>query len=244
MLKRFLFALALLSSIVIQAPAWATDDVELFGSLLHQLYHQDQVAQLSIAEIFLEQNSTDGDTEVVVTATGGDEGLKRFWLFAPDGKLVYEFKSPKNGRNIGGREIIIESPESPDIQKTLVAYPKGIYVFIAESVSGQWLYGTAKLSHKMPAPVVITSPIPDSYVSRHALTITWSPVVGAASYIVELQNKANGRKLTVDVPGNQTTFQAPAEWVVPGTEYQVGVFVINNVGNKVTTELTFLTVQD
>ena len=36
----------------------------------------------------LEQNATDGDTEVVLFAKGGDEGLRRLTITAPDGRKL------------------------------------------------------------------------------------------------------------------------------------------------------------
>lgn len=241
MLKNAMILLLLTMGLVIQGPASADDDDSRLERLQQRLRTQAPVSEFSIAKIFLEQNFSDGQTETVIVAKGGDTGLKRFWLFAPNGKLVYEFTSPNNGRNIGAREIIVESPEPSDLDIVLRAYPQGIYTFIGESFQGEWLYSRSTLSHAIPSPATITFPSQGSTVSRYALSITWTPVTGAASYVVELKNKDNGRKLEVQVAGNENLFQAPPAWVVPNANYQVGVFAINAAGNKTAIELTFFT---
>lgn len=241
MLKNATLLLLVTIGLVTLAPARAEDDDNRLERFQQRLQAQKQISEFSIAKIILEQNFTDGDMETVIVAKGGDTGLNRFWLFAPDGKLVYEFKSPKNGRNIGAREIVVESPEPPDIEIVLKAYPKGIYTFIGESFLGEWLYSRAALSHELPAPVTITFPSQDSTVSRYSLTVIWGAVAGATSYVVELKDKNTGRKLEVQIPGNETMFQAPPAWIAPNAKYQVEVSAINGAGNVTGTELTFFT---
>lgn len=239
MLKNAMFLWLVTLGLVVQMPARADDDDNRLERFQHRL--PAQAAAFSIAQIYLEQNATDGETETVIVAKGGDTGLRRFWLFAPDGKLVYEFKSPSSSRNIGAREIIVESPEPSDLGVVLRAYPKGTYTFIGETFKGEWLYSKSVLSHDIPSPATITFPAQDSTVSRYALTVTWGSVPGAVSYIVELKNEANGYKLTAQVGGNENMFQAPPAWIVPNGNYQVGIFAINAAGNKTATELTFFT---
>ena len=244
MLKNATLLLLVTMSLVTLAPARAEDDDSRLERFQHSLRAQKQIFEFSIAKIILEQNFTDGDMETVIVAKGGDAGLKRFWLFAPDGKLVYEFKSPnngRNGRNIGAREILVESPEPSDVEIVLRAYPRGIYTFIGESFLGEWLYSQAALSHELPAPATITFPSQDSTVSRYSLTVIWGAVAGAASYVVELKDKNTGRKLEVQIPGNETMFQTPPAWIAPNANYQVEVSVINGAGNVTGTQLTFFT---
>ena len=51
----------------------------------------------------LEQNATDGDTEVVFLAKTEEEGLRRLSITAPNGRRVARFKGDK--RSIGIREF-------------------------------------------------------------------------------------------------------------------------------------------
>ncbi len=244
MLKNVMILLLVTMSLVAQASARAEADDHRLERFQQILQAQKQISEFSIAKIILEQNFTDGDMETVIVAKGGDAGLKRFWLFAPDGKLVYEFKSPnsgRNGRNIGAREILVESPEPADTEIVLRAYPAGIYTFIGESFLGEWLYSHATLSHELPAPSTITFPSQDTTVSRYSLNVIWGAVAGATSYVVELKDKNTGRKLEVQIPGNETMFQAPPAWLVPNANYQVEVSAINGAGNVTGTQLTFFT---
>ena len=50
--------------------------------------------------------------------------------------------------------------------------------------------------------------------------------------------------MEVMISGEQTSFQAPEEWVVPGAEYQVSVFVIDQFGNKTASEINFFTLAE
>ncbi len=97
----------------------------------------------------------------------------------------------------------------------LKAYPKGVYTFIGESYIGEWLYSRAALSHELPAPATIMFPSQDSTVSGYSLTVLWGAVADATLYVVELKDKNTGRKLVVQIPGNETMFQAPPAWIVP-----------------------------
>jgi hypothetical protein len=202
------------------------------------------VVAFTDAEIFLEQNFTDGDSEAVILAKGGDEGLQSFQLVGPNGVVIYNFDSPKNGQNIGGREIILESPEPSVPNEVLSAYPEGAYTFLGETVSGIKFKSTAELSHALSLPASITFPTEAATVLRSALTVTWGPVTGAEEYVVELKNTTTDLSLTVQVPADTTAFQVPQQWIVPGMEYQVSVTVVNDAGNKVSSELSFFTMNE
>jgi hypothetical protein len=45
------------------------------------------------AGIHVEKNATDDDTEIVIEAVGGDDGLCQFRLYAPDGRPIVHFSS-------------------------------------------------------------------------------------------------------------------------------------------------------
>lgn len=236
MLKQHKFlTIALMLGLAFTAVAQADDQP------WKKITKQSNVTKFAKAEILLEQNFTDADTEVVIVAKGGATGLKYFWLLAPDGKLVYEFTSPNNGRNLGGREIVVESPEPPELDKVLKAYPEGIYRFIGKAFDGQWLYSEAVLSHKLPPPASITFPLQDGIVLPSALSVTWESAEEAAAYVIELKHVDSGRELVVDIAGEQKMFQAPEKWLIPGALYQLGVISINQMGNKIVVETTFST---
>ena len=80
--------------------------------------------------ITLEQNATDGDAEVVLFAKGGDEGLKRLRIIAPDERIVANVQGDDQG--VGLREFSLESAEPPDFGAVLGSFPEGTYTISAE----------------------------------------------------------------------------------------------------------------
>ncbi len=63
------------------------------------------------AEIHVEKNATDDDTEIVIEAAGGDDGLCQFRIYAPDGHPIVQFTSVD--RSTGGQREFLTSPRTP-----------------------------------------------------------------------------------------------------------------------------------
>jgi hypothetical protein len=224
------------------------------NSCLKKIKHKKNVLEFDDAEIIFEQNATDGDVEVVIFAKleASDAGMQQFWLCAPNGKEVYKFSSPKKNNNIGGREIVVESPEPGDTSIVFGAYPEGTYTFVAKSFDKEWFLSEADLSHELP-DVKILLPVEDSVVSR-GFYVTWMQKPPSEDtpekFIVELVNEGSEEpgkcsdleeELVVDVPGDQNMFQTPFEWMEAGCEYQVSVGIVNEFGNKTSRELNVKT---
>ena len=171
--------------------------------------------------------------------------MQRFRLFGPNGKVIYKFSSPKNNNNIGGREIVVESPEPADISIVKEAYPEGTYTFVAKSFDKEWFLGEADLSHTLP-DVTIGFPMDGQTVSLDSFYVMWSPVsdpMETEKFIVELGNEDSelGEELLVEIPADKRTFQPPEEWIEVGsvgTEYQVSVGIVNDHGNVTFREIT------
>lgn len=236
--------LCFLSAFIFSSQAWADNDGKMsLERLLKKVQKQELVVEFSEAEVFLEQNATDGDTEVVMLAKGGDTGIKKLWIFSPTRQLIYKFKSPDNGSNIGGREVLVESPEPLDLNIVLNAYPEGEYTFIGKDFDGEWLLSRVSLVHDIPPPATITFPPEDGVVSRFEFDVVWESVVPADLFIVELGNEDTEEELLVQVPGDQNSFRAPEEWLVPGVEYQISVGVINENGNLTFVEQSTFTME-
>jgi hypothetical protein len=53
----------------------------------------DEPEAFDTADMHVEKNATDDDTEIVIEAVGGDDGLCQFRIHAPDGRPIFHFKS-------------------------------------------------------------------------------------------------------------------------------------------------------
>ena len=204
----------------------------------------DKAEPFDIAEIHVEKNATDDDTEIVIEAVGGDDGLCQFRIYAPDGRPIVQFNSVD--RSTGGqREFLIESPEPPG-DAILASYPEGLYRFRGRACEGERFESTDPLSHDLPAAAVITSPAADSEVdASRGIVIEWSAVPGVAEYILELENESADpeQSLSLNLPPDTTQFEVPASWLASGAEYQVGVATVAPNGNVVFAEIQFTTTE-
>ena len=202
-----------------------------------------QPSEFEEATIIVERNDTDGDTEVVIDLTAGDEGLRTLNIRTPDGRSIARVAShdPSSG---GMREFYFESPE-PEGDAILASYPEGTYIFYGRSTSGELFLSSAELSHSLPAAPTITNPVQDEVVGSDALTIHWSNVSGIAQYIVEIENESADpeQARTVNVPASLTSFDVPAALLVPGADYQVGIAAVGQNGNLTVTETTLSTAE-
>jgi hypothetical protein len=202
----------------------------------------DPAQPFDIAEIHVEKNATDDDTEIVIEAVGGDDGLCQFRIYAPDGRAIVHVNSVDKSTG-GQREFVIESPEPPG-DAILALYPEGLYRFRGRTCGGERFASTDSLSHDLPAAAVITSPAADSEVdASNGIVIEWSAVPGVTEYALELENESADpeQSLSLNLPPDTTHFEVPASWLAAGAEYQVGVATVAPNGNVVFAEIQFTT---
>ncbi len=95
----------------------------------------------------------------------------------------------------------------------------------------------------MPAAPVIMSPAAESEVPAGALRIEWSTVPGLRKVVIELENESFDPEqvLSVELPADATSFDVPAAFMQPGSEYQVGVAAVGENGNITVVETVFTT---
>jgi len=187
----------------------------------------------------LEQNATDGDTEIVLFAQGGDVGLDRLEITAPNGRAVAKFDGDRRG--IGIREFLLESAEPPDLDVVLASFPEGEYSFTGRTVTGDCLRGTASLSHEIVPPTELRTPEEEEVVQIDQLVLSWNAVAGVERYVVELNNENTGSEMTFEVFPPTTSVAIPAHFVQPDSEYQFAVGTKTANGNVTFVELTFFT---
>ena len=207
----------------------------------HQQRQESRGPCLAFEELYLtlEQNATDGDTEVVLFAKTEDEGLERLIIIAPDGRRIATFRG--DGDGIGIREFHLESAEPPELDRVLGSFPEGTYSFIGRTVSGDCVTGTADLSHELAPATVLVSPQEDQIVPVDQLVLSWNAVPSAERYVVELNNEDTGSEFTFQVFPPTTSLAIPAALLQAGSEYQVGVGVKTDTGNITFVERTFST---
>ena len=196
-----------------------------------------------IASVHLERNVTDGDMEVVFEIKGGDDGLAELTVVAPDGRPVVAFRAPDSS-TLGIRQFVFESPEPRDAASLKAAYPEGVYEFSGKTSSGGKLVGKAILSHRLPAATAFVKPAAAAEnVPVKDLAITWSPVEGAASYVVSIKRSESNASITARLPGTSTSLAVPHALLLPGSKYTVEIGTVSREGNMSTVEASFVTEQ-
>lgn len=195
----------------------------------------------TLANIHFEQNATDGDFEAVVEVKGGDEGLVKLAVVAPDGRTVIDVTAPV-AATLGVRQLRFESPEPGDVASLKAAYPEGVYTFTGATAAGVRLQGRATLTHVLPAPASLLRPAAGARgVGVTALQIAWTPVKHVAAYIVYIERSHPEFSITARLPGTATRFAVPDGLLEPGAGYQLGVGTVTAEGNITFVETTFTT---
>ncbi len=191
-----------------------------------------------------EQNATDQDVEVVFKVTGGDTGLAKLTVVGPDGRTVIDFTAP-DASTLGIRTFVLESPEPGDVESLKAAYPEGIYTFTAETAAGGKLRSKAVLNHELPATVSFLRPEPESEdVGTRDLDITWTPVKNLAFYIIEIEQEEQNAIITAKLPAPASTFSVPNGFLLPDTEYKLGIGTVTEEGNLSFVETEFTTAEE
>lgn len=196
--------------------------------------------ELEDVALILEVNETDVDAEIVLEIDS-IEGIRQLSVWDPHFRRVLNLNSRDRGR-IGLSKVIVETAE-PDIEQVLKAYPEGEYVVMAKTVYGDRLLGTAELWHDLlPAPRF--SPSEGELVDPDTdLTVTWDSVPGAQSYTIEIEQDDLEVNITTKLDGDANSFVVPAGFLVPGTEYEIGIAIEAPNGNLSVAEGTFQTME-
>ena len=196
---------------------------------------------LAVASVHFEQNATDGDVEVVFEVKGGDEGLAKLAVVSPDGRTVIDFTAPE-ASTLGIRQFRFESPEPRNIESLKAAYPAGVYGFAGATAAGDKLHGESTLDHKLPPTVSFFRPRAGARgMSVKDLEITWTPLKNLAAYIIEIEQDELDVKITAKLPASVAKFAVPDGFLLPGTEYRLGIGTVTDQGNISFVETKFTT---
>lgn len=215
--------IAAAASVALSLPVLAAQDCGSFSEL----------------RVTLEQNATDGNSEVVLFAKGQGDGLKKLDIVAPNRRHVARFAG--DGRGIGIREFHLESAEPAELGKVLASFPAGTYGIHGKTVTGECLRGTATLSHDIAPATSLITPFEEQVVPVGQVLLSWAGVSAAQRYIVELNNETAGTAMTFEVLPATTSFAIPAQLLQPNAEYQFVVGVKTATGNITFVDRTFFT---
>ncbi|RIK78059.1 hypothetical protein DCC62_08355 [candidate division KSB1 bacterium] len=195
------------------------------------------------AHVHFEQNATDEDVEVVFEVKGGSEGLAKLNVISPDGRTVVNFTAP-DASTLGIRQFRFESPEPKDVKGLKAAYPEGVYTFMGETAAGVKLEGKSTLNHTLPTPTSFVQPKAKAEgVPVKSLVVAWAPVKNVAAYIIYIEQDELQVEFTARLAGTATKLAVPDGFLVPGTQYTLGLGTVTEDGNVSIIETWFTTAE-
>lgn len=207
-------------------------------------------------KFFIEYNETDGDIGLQVFV-GGEPPYGKLNGFGPDGEKILAV-GPERGLKMQGiSELFFESAEPPlatfSLEAFLARFPEGSYRFESETITATNQKGDGMLTHVIPAGPVITSPKEGEVVDPSTTVVVWEPVTHTAAlnppqrpvtivgYQVIVTREDPIRAFSVDVGPEVNSVSVPAEFMEPGTEYEVEILSIEKSDNQTISLLSFET---
>jgi hypothetical protein len=210
-----------------------------------------EVTEFDDIQFFFELNATDEDLGVQLKL--GAEPWKKLMIKSPKGKKLLEVEGKGTLKEFGLTDFHFESNEpnfaDMSMEDILETWPEGEYEFVARTIDGCVLKGTAELTHDIPAAPEITSPADGDEVDPDDLKIEWEPVTDPAgiqivSYQVIVTNDDEPAfRFDVVLPPDATCVTVPSEFLEPGTLYELEVLAREESGNQ-TISLLFFTTAD
>jgi hypothetical protein len=211
--------------------------------------------ELETLKFFIEFNETDED--VGVQCVLGGEPYKSIKAYGPDDKKILDLKPRRALKKQGMSDFFFESAEPSlddfSMQAFLKRFPPGKYEFETITLEGDDQDGETKLTHKIPAGPVITSPLDGEIVNPKNVVITWEPVtkttafnppqvpVNIVGYQVIVTREDPLRIFSADVPADTTSVTVPPDFLEAGTEYELEVLAVEKSDNQTISLLFFET---
>ncbi len=221
--------------------------------------------EIATAKLIIEFNATDGD--LGVHGAFDDDGWSALCVLDPNGRPIAAFDPQGKLDDLTMAGVFFESREPPLSEFTMedlaAAFPEGEYTVRARSHDGTPLAGTARFTHDVPAPPTITAPAlapdaeqPGPPVPREGLAVRWNPVaetvdgrpvtISAYEVIVTKEHHDDPHGFSqpiydVHVPPGVNALSVPAEFLEPGTVYEVEVLALEESGNQTISVGFFLT---
>jgi hypothetical protein len=224
-----------------------------------------KTVSIATAKLIIEYNATDED--LGVHGAFDDDGWSKLCVYDPSGKPVLTVKPQGRLKGLTMAGIFFESREPPldefSFEDLKAKFPEGQYQVRAISFDGKALAGAATFTHDVPAPPTITSPAitdeehaEDVVVSPTGLVVTWEDVTetvdgdpveitGYEVIITQVEHDdPHGFSqpiFDVHVPPDRNSLSVPAEFLEPGTVYELELLALEESGNQTITVGFFTT---
>ena len=136
----------------------------------------------------------------------------------PNGNVVVDVDAEGRLKDWGLTELFSESNEPPFSEVPLAEFkarfPEGKYTFVGETIEGEQLVGTARLSHDIPDPPEITSPADGATVDRDGVVARWQappepPGIDIVGYRVIATREDPLRVYQVELPASARKVPIP-----------------------------------
>jgi hypothetical protein len=205
-----------------------------------------QPVRLAAATLIIEVNETDGDAGLQFFLDG--EPWRSMTISDPNGRVVVDVDAKGRLRDWGLTELFSESNEPPftevPLAEFLARFPAGRYSFVGETIEGERLVGTARLSHDIPEGPEITAPADGATVNRDRVVARWkaSPEprgIDIVGYRVIATREDPLRVYQVELPASARRVPIPAAFLESGTEYELEIQAIEESGNWTFNTSTF-----
>ena len=193
---------------------------------------------LAAATLIIEVNGTAGDAGLQFFLDG--EPWRSMTISDPTGRVIVDVDAEGRLKNWGLTELFSESNEPPFTEVPLAEFkarfPEGRYTFVGETIEGEKLAGTARLSHDIPKGPEITAPADGATVSRDDVVARWQappepPGIDIVGYRVIATREDPLRVYQVELPASARKVPIPAAFLQSDTEYELEIQAIEESGN-------------
>ena len=193
---------------------------------------------LAAATLIIEVNGTDGDAGLQFFLDA--DPWNSMTISDPNGRVIADVDAKGRLKNWGLTELFSESNEPPFSEVPLAEFkarfPEGTYTFVGETIEGEKLVGTARLSHDIPDPPEITSPADDATVNRDGVVARWQappepPGIDIVGYRVIATREDPLRVYQVELPASARKVPIPKVFLQSDTEYELEIQAIEESGN-------------
>lgn len=213
-----------------------------------------KIEELDEAEVFFEENTTDGDMGLHLKTDG--EAWQRIMLFGPKSRLLVNVSIHGGLKKIGLTELFSESAEPGydelPRQDFLDQFREGTYRYVGLTSDGTWLIGETELTKDIPGAPILNAPAEDAEVpAEQDLVIQWTTladpnppdsVIEFYEVVVEKdEDDERLRVFTVHMLPADTSVRVPAEFLEAGKDYKVEIVAQETSGNRAAVEVPFST---